>query len=94
MVVAEENGEPVAFLGAEKRKIEMLFVAAERRGGGIGKSFIKYAIENWGADMVTVNEQNPQATGFYERMGFETVARSDTDEQGNAYPILYMRLKK
>jgi putative acetyltransferase len=39
-----------------------------------------------------VNEQNPQAKGFYEHMGFQVYKRTDTDEQGNPYPILYMRL--
>lgn len=39
----------------------------------------------------------PQAAEFYKRMG-GTYARSETDEQGNAYPInaypiLYMRVK-
>lgn len=29
---------------------------------------------------VTVNEQNPQAVGFYEHMGFETYKRTDHDE--------------
>ncbi|MFR7392717.1 MAG: GNAT family N-acetyltransferase [Anaerostipes hadrus] len=42
---------------------------------------------------VTVNEQNPQAVGFYEHMGFITYKRTDHDEEGNPYPLLYMRLK-
>lgn len=40
-----------------------------------------------------VNEQNPQAVGFYEHMGFETYKRTDCDEEGNPYPLLYMNLK-
>ena len=42
---------------------------------------------------MTVNEQNPQAVGFYEHMGFETYQRTDHDEEGNPYPLLYMKLK-
>lgn len=42
--------------------------------------------------MVTVNEQNPQAVGFYEHLGFVTYQRTDHDEQGNPYPLLYMKL--
>lgn len=40
---------------------------------------------------VTVNEQNPQAVGFYEYMGFKTYKRTDHDEEGNPYPLLYMK---
>lgn len=39
-----------------------------------------------------MNEQNSQAKGFYEHMGLQVYKSTDTDEQGNPYPILYMRL--
>ena len=42
--------------------------------------------------VVAVNEQNPLAKGFYEHMGFEVYKRTECDEQGNPYPLLYMRL--
>ncbi len=35
-----------------------------------------------------------QVAGFYEYMGFKTYKRTELDEQGNPYPILYMRLEK
>ena len=79
-------------MGVEEKRIEMLFVLSGQRGNGLGKSLIRYGIENFGADEVTVNEQNTSAVGFYEHMGFKTYKRSDTDEQGNAYPLLYMKL--
>ncbi len=94
LIVAENGGVPAAFLGVENGKIEMLFVAAKRRGQGIGKALTEYAVKEFSADRVTVNEQNPQAVGFYARMGFEIYDKSDTDEQGNPYPLLYMKLKK
>ena len=43
---------------------------------------------------LAVNEDNPQARGFYEHMGFKIYKRSPLDEQGNLYPILYMKLEK
>ena len=41
---------------------------------------------------LTVNEQNPQAVGFYEHLGFKTYRRTELDEEGRPYPLLYMRL--
>ena len=39
-----------------------------------------------------VNEQNPSARGFYEHVGFAVCGRSERDEQGGPFPILYMKL--
>ena len=57
---------------------------------GWGKQLIRYGIENYGVERLAVNEQNPQAKGFYEHMGFQVYKRTETDEQGNPYPLLYM----
>ena len=43
--------------------------------------------------LVTVNEQNAEAAGFYGHMGFKVYKRTPLDEQGNPYPLLYMRLR-
>ncbi len=40
---------------------------------------------------VTVNEQNPQVVGFYEHLGFQTYKRTECDEEGNPYPLIYMK---
>ena len=50
--------------------------------------------EKYGVKQLTVNEQNPQAIGFYEHLGFKVYKRTDNDEQGNPYPLLYMRLER
>ena len=86
------DGEPVAFMGIEKGRLEMLFVLPSERGKGIGKRLLTFGIENYGVSELTVNEQNPQAVGFYEHLGFKTYKRTELDEQGGAYPLLYMRL--
>ena len=61
------------------------------RGKGVGKQLLQYGIENSGIQELTVNEQNPQAVGFYRHMGFKTYKRTDYDEEGNPYPLLYMK---
>lgn len=53
-----------------------------------------YAVKNFGASKVNVNEQNRGAKGFYEHMGFSVCCRTDTDDRGRPYPILYMELKR
>lgn len=92
LIVVQDNDKSVAFMGIEGQKLEMLFVAPEERGKGIGKKLIEYGIRNYSINELAVNEQNPQAKGFYEHLGFEVCKRSEIDEQGNPYPILYMQL--
>ena len=72
----------------------MLFIINSERGKGLGKKLLNYGIENYNANELVVNEQNLNAKGFYEYMGFRTFKRAELDEQGNHYPILYMRLER
>ena len=92
LVAEDEAGAPAAFMGVEDGALEMLFIDPEERGKGLGRRLLRLGIESYGVRRLAVNEQNPQAAGFYEHMGLEAYARSETDEQGNPYPILYMRL--
>lgn len=91
LVVAENDGGVAAFMGCENRRIEMLFLAPPERGKGLGKALVQYGISHFNVREVTVNEQNPQAVGFYQHLGFKTYNRTDFDEQGNPYPLLYMK---
>lgn len=83
---------PIAFMGIEGTKLAMLFISPEERGKGLGRRLVEYGVKNYAVDELGVNEQNPQARKFYEHMGFQVYKRTETDEQGNPYPILYMRL--
>ena len=91
IVAWREDGTPAGFMGVDGQKLEMLFLAPEERGRGLGRELVRYGVERFGVREVTVNEQNPQARDFYEHMGFQVFERSELDEQGNPYPILYMR---
>ncbi len=93
LVIAEnEKSQPIGFMGVENNRLEMLFIFPEQRGKGLGKFLIQYGIENYKINEVTVNEQNPQAVGFYQHLGFKTYRRTDFDEVGNPYPLLYMKI--
>lgn len=94
LVIAErEPGVPIAFMGADHGRLEMLFLSPSERGKGLGRQLLHLGIRDYGVTELTVNEQNPQAVGFYEHLGFETYKRTEHDEEGNPYPLLYMRLK-
>lgn len=92
LAVAERDGEPVGFAGTAEGRLEMLFVAAERRGSGVGGALLRHVIAEHGVTAVDVNEQNAQAVGFYERAGFAVAGRSPLDDEGRPYPILHMAL--
>ena len=92
LLVAERApGQPVAFMGIEGPRLEMLFLSPAERGAGLGRQLLEYGIRHYHLQELTVNEQNPQAVGFYQHMGFETYRRTDCDEQGGPYPLLYMK---
>ena len=90
-IVENESKIPIAFMGNNGQKLEMLFVSNEQRGKGIGKRLIEYGIEIYSINKLTVNEQNPLAKDFYEHMGFQVYKKSNYDEQGNPYSLLYMK---
>lgn len=93
LIIAEnENQIPIGFMGIVEQHLEMLFISPEERGKGLGKELLKYGIKKYSINDLAVNEQNPLAKGFYEHMGFEVYKRTACDEQGNPYPLLYMRL--
>lgn len=92
LLVARRSGDPIGFLGMGGGFVEMLFVDPEERGRGVGRLLMERATGLLGVREVSVNEQNRQAVGFYERMGFSAYRRTPTDDDGRPYPLLYMRL--
>ena len=92
IVTEKDNKCPIAFMGVEEQKLEMLFITPEERGNGLGKKLIQHGIDNYSINELAVNEQNPLAKGFYEHMGFQVCKRTEHDEQGKPYPLLYMML--
>ncbi len=93
LYVAADTDAPTAFIGIQDEKIEMLFVSPQHLRKGIGKRLVDMAVRNHGAVFVDVNEQNPDARAFYENLGFVESGRTETDGQGNPFPIIEMRRK-
>lgn len=89
LFVAMEGTRPVGFLGMNGECVDMLFVDARFRGQGTGGALLREAMDR-GARRLDVNEQNPQAVGFYLHEGFTVSGRSETDSLGLPFPILHM----
>jgi putative acetyltransferase len=92
VTVAAVGGVPVGFSGVADGKLEMLFIHRRQRGHGAGSALLREAIANTPGLSVDVNEQNPQAVGFYHHHGFITLGRSETDVDGRPFPILHLGL--
>lgn len=92
IIVENDKGLPIAFMGIDGEKLQMLFISPQERGRGLGKKLLQHGIKEYSINELGVNEQNPQAKLFYEHMGFQVYKRTATDEQGLPYPILYMKL--
>lgn len=94
LYVVFDTDAPTAFIGIQDEKIEMLFVSPQYLRKGIGKQLVNMAVKNHKAIFVDVNEQNPGARAFYEKLGFVEFGRTEMDEQGNPFPIIEMRRKE
>ena len=92
LFAAKHDDKIVGFVGIDSKKIEMLFVSPDEFRKGIGGRLVKFAIKQFGATLVDVNEQNPNALAFYKQLGFEVYARDEFDSFGNPFPILHLRL--
>ncbi len=89
-VAQAPDKSPIAFIGLNGSKVEMLFVDPDRRGQGIGTELLEYARKKRGRLHVNVNEQNHDAHAFYLRRGFKDVGRSELDESGRPFPLIHM----
>ncbi|MCJ7935001.1 MAG: GNAT family N-acetyltransferase [Chryseobacterium sp.] len=87
-----ENDDAKGFASVSEGSLEMLFIHNDARGKGYGKKLYQFMKEKTGLTKVDVNEQNPQAIGFYENMGFRKVGRSEKDGSGKDYPLIHMSL--
>ncbi|QKV55327.1 acetyltransferase [Comamonas antarctica] len=90
-VAVDENDEPHGFMLIDGTHMEALFVDPDVRGTGIGRQLLQHGLALHGGLSTDVNLQNPQALGFYQRMGFIETGRSEVDSQGRPYPLIHLR---
>lgn len=85
---------PLGFIGLNENHVEMLFIEPDLRGKGIGRALLDDARNSRNQLTVDVNEQNPEAVGFYLHYGFVQTGRSPLDGEGRPFPLLHMSLHR
>lgn len=86
----DANDYPLAFMLVDNEHMEALFVDPACRGTGIGAALVRHGLALHPKMTTDVNEQNGQAVGFYEKMGFSRTGRSPLDGQGRPYPLIHL----
>jgi GNAT superfamily N-acetyltransferase len=98
--IDEEDEQPAGFCAisqaGERASLEHLWVLPEYMGKGIGAALFKHIIsrcQELGARVLEI-ESDPNAQGFYERMGAKKVGEvvGEVDSQTRILPLLEMRL--
>lgn len=90
-LAVDANDYPLAFMFIDNGHMEALFVDPAWRGTGIGAALVRHGLALHPTMTTDVNEQNGQAVGFYERMGFKRTGRSPLDGQGRPYPLVHLK---
>lgn len=90
-LAVDAKDRPIGFMLLDGASMEALFIDPARRGAGIGRMLVAHALDLHPVLTTEVNEQNEQAVGFYERLGFIPTGRSERDGQGRAYPLIHLR---
>lgn len=90
-IIEDAKGNAFGFLGLHHWHIDTLFVdpAYHRQGGG--RALVEAVARDHPVLTVDVNEQNPGARLFYQRLGFVEIGRSARDHDGRPYPLLHLR---
>jgi putative acetyltransferase len=91
-VAVDPEDQLLGFIGLNENHVEMLFIDPDFCGQGIGRALLDFCRSTRATLSVDVNEQNPQAVGFYLHYGFVQTGRSPLDGEGRPFPLLHMAL--
>lgn len=89
-VAVDGEDQPLAFMLLDDGHMDALFVDPDVRGQGVGAALVRHGLTLNPRLTTDVNEQNEQAVGFYEHMGFRRTGRSPRDGQGRPYPLIHL----
>jgi len=88
--VAEREDEIIGFyalvLGDRRAELEHMWVAAGHIGTGVGKELFVHAMQRAAGENVSAVEisSDPNAEGFYERMGARRISEDSSEIDGQA----------
>lgn len=89
-LAVDEDDAALGFMLLDGSHMEALFIDPADRGSGVGKKLVEHAVGLHPQLSTDVNEQNDQAVGFYEHLGFVRTGRSEIDGQGRPYPLSHL----
>ncbi|MET0931806.1 MAG: GNAT family N-acetyltransferase [Aeromicrobium sp.] len=85
--LAEKDGVPIAFIGAQEKHVELLYVDPPFHGQGLGTRLLATT----DATSVEVYADNLTGVGFYRSRGFAEVLRRERDAADRPYPMVVLR---
>jgi putative acetyltransferase len=89
-LAVDDTDSAIGFMLLEAGHMQALFIDPVARGKGIGRALVSAAVARHPHLSTDVNEQNRQALGFYEHLGFKRTGYSPLDGQGRAYPLIHL----
>lgn len=90
LLAVDADDRPLGFMLIDDGHMEALFIDPAHRGTGVGAALLRHGLSLHPQMTTDVNEQNAQAVGFYEHMGFARTGRSALDGQGRPYPLIHL----
>jgi putative acetyltransferase len=90
-LAVDPQDQAIGFMLLDGPHMEALFIDPVWRSRGVGRALVNHALSLHPILSTDVNEQNGQAVGFYDRLGFVRTGRSGQDGQGRPYPLIHLR---
>ncbi len=84
-VVALRGGRIIGIAGRRGRALDDLFIAPEAIGGGVGRILLRWALDDARGDglVLLLVDSDPDAVGFYRRMGGRPVGATSSPWPGD-----------
>jgi GNAT superfamily N-acetyltransferase len=86
--VAESDGELLGFVGAREAVVELLYVAPEAQGRGLGPALLSYVDGGAGPRSVEVYADNVDGVTFYGGQGFVEQDRYTVTVGGGSFEVM------